>query len=447
MLLLALFACDPDVSAEAPTWHADVAPILQARCASCHSEGGPAPFALTDHSAAAPLAGVIWEAVDSGRMPPWHAQDTEECQPLRPWKDDLRVSASERETLRAWAEAGSPEGDPAGAAPLPEAPSLTLENPKAELLFPVTWEVEGDSDQFVCFVLDPGHDQTVWVSGVQMVADNADVAHHALIFLDSQGETASWSESDAFDCFNLPGVDGSLLAGWAPGGVPTRLPEGVGVRMDPGARVVVQMHYHPTGEGMQLDRSSVQLDWSTEEPEYEYLVALLGNFNSYRAATQEGLLPGPNDPDPDQPRFLIPAGVKDHTETMVYRQSYAVEFPIWTVATHMHYVGTDMKIDLVRKEPDTDEPAEECLLQTPDWDFNWQRGYAYDVPIDELPRIGAGDRLVMRCTYDNTLDNPFVAEALAERGQSEPQDVYLGEETLDEMCLGALGVLLPPGLL
>ena len=46
----------------------------------------------------------------------------------------------------------------------------------------------------------------------------------------------------------------------------------------------------------------------------------------------------------------------------------------------------------------------------------------------------------MRCTYNNSMSNPFVAAALAEQGLDGPVDVYLGEETLDEMCLGVMGV-------
>jgi hypothetical protein len=89
------------------------------------------------------------------------------------------------------------------------------------------------------------------------------------------------------------------------------------------------------------------------------------------------------------------------------------------------------------------QPAEECLLQTPDWDFNWQRGYLYDAPLDELPTVKSGDTLDFRCTYDNSLANPFVREALDAQGLTAPRDVVLGEETLDEMCLGVFGVAYP----
>lgn len=60
--------------------------------------------------------------------------------------------------------------------------------------------------------------------------------------------------------------------------------------------------------------------------------------------------------------------------------------------------------------------------------------------------ISDQESLKFRCTYDNSLANPFVARALAEQGLTEPQDVYLGEQTLDEMCLGIFGILAAPGI-
>jgi hypothetical protein len=55
--------------------------------------------------------------------------------------------------------------------------------------------------------------------------------------------------------------------------------------------------------------------------------------------------------------------------------------------------------------------------------------------------VQGGDILRMRCTYDNTLDNPFVADALSSMGMTTPGDVFLGEETLDEMCLAVFPIV------
>ena len=39
----------------------------------------------------------------------------------------------------------------------------------------------------------------------------------------------------------------------------------------------------------------------------------------------------------------------------------------------------------------------------------------YDAPIESLPSIKGGDKLYLRCTYDNSLGNPHVARALASK--------------------------------
>ena len=50
-----------------------------------------------------------------------------------------------------------------------------------------------------------------------------------------------------------------------------------------------------------------------------------------------------------------------------------------------------------------------------------------------------GDVIDLQCTWDNTLDNPFVQRALADAGLVAPIDINLGESSLDEMCLEIFG--------
>ena len=203
-----------------------------------------------------------------------------------------------------------------------------------------------------------------------------------------------------------------------------------------GTLLVMQVHYHPRGLDAEPDLTRVQIEWAEDRPDKNAVMALIGNSSNKRS----GLLSGPNDSDPDRPEFLIPAGVSDHTESMEFTLDSG-PYTIFAVGTHMHYVGTDMIINLDRAAPRAEEPSSECLLQTPKWDFNWQRWYNYDAEDADLPVIREGDTLRLRCTYNNTLDNPGVQQALADAGLSAPNDVTLGEETLDEMCLGVFGII------
>ena len=104
-----------------------------------------------------------------------------------------------------------------------------------------------------------------------------------------------------------------------------------------------------------------------------------------------------------------------------------------------HYVGQDMKTTLVRAAPQAGEPAEQCLLHTPNWDFGWQRIHRFDTAIEDAVRFSTGDKFRLECTYNNTLANTAVATALADQGKTEPEDVTIGDTTLDEMCLTVVG--------
>src|SRR4051812_46058089 len=58
-------------AASGPTYYANVAPILDAKCASCHRSGGIAPFSLTTAKGARAHAAGIVRMTKAGLMPPW----------------------------------------------------------------------------------------------------------------------------------------------------------------------------------------------------------------------------------------------------------------------------------------------------------------------------------------------------------------------------------------
>lgn len=443
LLLPLLAACDgakqTDSAAAAPTWSADVAPLVTERCGACHTDGG-ASFALDSYDDAAPYARAMASAIEAGAMPPWDAASTDECQPRFGFKNDPTLSDEEKALIRAWADAGAPEGDPATAAPLPEPPELTLTD-ATDVVGPTeSYVTSGDDDEFICFVIDPALAEDSWLTGLQVEPGNAEVVHHVLVFSDpNQSSLDLADEHGRYDCFGSSGIgDAALLGAWAPGAFPNKTPDDAGIPVTAGSLLVMQVHYHPHGAVADPDLTQLHLRWTTEQPANEAVLALVGNASSKR----EGLLSGPNDSDPDRPEFVIPAGATGHTETIEYTLDAGDgPYTIFSAGTHMHYIGTDMLIEVDHAEPVGDEPATECLIQTPTWDFNWQRGYAYDAPLDQVPVLRGGDTLRLRCTYDNTLDNPGVQAALADAGLSEPIEVRLGEETLDEMCLGVFGIV------
>jgi hypothetical protein len=461
VVLLAFIGCTGKEQGDpsAPTWHQDIAPLVTQRCSGCHEEGGIAPFPLQTYEQARDFAPAMLASIESGSMPPFLAQETEDCQPRLPWKHDLRLNAEDKEMLRAWVDAGTPEGDAASAAPL-EPPGLaTLEGADLVLGLPAPIEVEGTRDVHTCLVLDPEIAEDSYVIGRLITSGNERVLHHVVTYmampglredgaLQTKAELAAAIEAEVgvgigerYDCFGGVGfntVETELLDAWAPGGLPNLAPAGSGQPLPKDSLLLLDLHYHPTGEGVEVDAdTTLSLLLTQERPELISQTVLLGNFPGH-FDSEYGTAELVQQPGESTASFLVPAGEPAHVEEMTWQWILpGFELSIYGMGTHMHYVGRDMVITLER-------PGEkECLIQTPAWDFNWQRGYLYDAEIGDLPVMGHGDTLRMRCTYDNTLNNPFLQKALSEQGLDAPVDVTLGEDTLDEMCLGAFSIVYP----
>jgi hypothetical protein len=258
---------------------------------------------------------------------------------------------------------------------------------------------------------------------MQLVPGNQLVVHHVLIYVDTEASSASWPGGISPNCGAGAGSgSGPMVGAWVPGGLPMETPAGVGIRLPAGARLILNVHYHALVTGAEIDdATSLVLRWQTTPPEY------IAEFQLIGAPAFGEVLTSP---------FSIPAGATGHEEVVRLDASAgAGDVRVFSALNHMHKVGVDMKSSVIRASGE-----QQCLLQTPAWDFNWQRLYEYDVPIDQAFQLLPGDQVFVRCTYDNSLDNPAVVEMLQELGLEQPQEVNLGEGTFDEMCIVGLGV-------
>src|SRR6266849_7597737 len=95
-------------AASGPTYNRDVAPILDAKCASCHRLGGIAPFSLTTAADAKAHAAGIVRMTKAGLMPPWMPGDDSASIIGR---DKRRLTTAELATLARWAANGAPAGN------------------------------------------------------------------------------------------------------------------------------------------------------------------------------------------------------------------------------------------------------------------------------------------------------------------------------------------------
>lgn len=439
---LTLAACNggaPKLDSESsetalPTWHQDIAAILIPRCSGCHADGKIAPFTLQSYEQVVQYAAVVKNAVQQRSMPPFLARESQECQPPRAWKHDPRLSDEEILKVERWVDNGTPLGDPNTAKPFDLPPPTTLERVDHSIPMGRSIEVNSQKDLFKCISIDPGFTEAKFIKSAQFIPGNANVLHHAIAYIDNKGE--SKDKGEIYDCFGGPLIENPrILYAWAPGARPLQTPENSGIYVPPGARIILNLHYHPTGRPESDHQTRLELQWTDTEPALLAEAIFVGNTPG-PFLEKYGLQPGPN--DNGKPEFRIPANAENHSEHMTFPVTDDYEAPIWLMATHLHYVGTRAKIWVERPGV-----GDICMIDTPDWDFNWQLGYAYEGPIDKLPTVKKGDTIHVKCEYNNSMSNPFVVDALREQGLSAPKDVFLGEETLDEMCLGLIGYLVP----
>jgi len=274
------------------------------------------------------------------------------------------------------------------------------------------------------------------------VPGNKQVVHHAVVFTDPGGRIAALAGPDgSFDCASnammndgggqTDGQNSTTLDVWTPGITPVDLPANIAIPLAASSKLIMQIHYSPGGAKVAPDLTKVQLRTTAKKPEYLLFTTAVGNA-SLQLPTGDGLMPSPTDPG-GTPRFEIPRNVRDHVERMQFtmppRAVGAEKQTIWIygVMAHQHLAGIDVKIDLERGSD------EQCLLQDR-WDFHWQRMYTYAAPVEKLPTLEPGDKIKLRCTYDNSMMNRRLGTEYKQRNLS-PMDLHLGEETLDEMCL------------
>ena len=129
-----------DVITTKITFDREIVRIVEARCASCHREGGSA-FSLMTYSEARPWAKAMQEEVLERRMPPWGA-----VKGFGDFRNDQALTPEQIELVADWVEGGAPEGEPKDLpeppkakppAPDPQAPAHVAVGPDYKLTHPL----------------------------------------------------------------------------------------------------------------------------------------------------------------------------------------------------------------------------------------------------------------------------------------------------------------------
>jgi len=395
---LALFSAA--LAAPAPTYNKDIAPILYKNCAGCHRPGEVAPFSLLTYADTAKRAALIATMTKARIMPPWKAEPGH-----GEFQDARRLTGEQIALLQQWAASGAPEGD-AAAKPTPPAfaSGWQLGQPDRVLTTPAKYSVPPDGpDQFRCFVIPLNLDEDAYVGAMEFRADDRRTVHHALVFIDPNGQgrkLAAGSKDGGYTCFGSPGFAAGLMGGWAPGQLPSKPVPGYAITLRKGSDLVLQIHYHPSGKPAE-DQSSLGL-FFTDPPTKGRTIVLVGT-------NKIDIAPGDSN-------YVVRASVTMPADAAVLR-----------ITPHAHYLCKDMKVDAYL--PDGSVTP---LIWIKDWDFNWQGSYTYVTPV-KLPK---DTRVELQYTYDNSGNN-------VRNPAHPPTRVTYGEQTTNEMALAFLSIALP----
>jgi len=361
----------------------DVAPIIQAKCVSCHQEGSIGPMTLVNYDQVKGHSLMIREVIRTKRMPPFHADPR-----IGHFSNDKSLSSDQIRTLVRWIDEGAQRGT--GADPLAaqtfKAPEWPLGTPDVVLNIPAfSIPANGVVQYQAPWVPMPAGLGERWLRASTIKVDQRQGVHHVLThYLSTLPTTGDQTRGG--------GGSGVSVGGYAVGSESTVMPASTGSLIPAGGGVGFQMHYTPFGK-QAVDNTKVGLYFyeKGKEPTYVMRNAVITD-----------------------PALSIPAD-DGHWQDTAY-MTFPKDATLYSAFPHAHYRAVSTSLEAMY--PDG---RREMLLALPHYDFNWQGAYVFEKPID-LP---AGTKLIAHYTYDNSTRNPA--------NPDHKVNVRWGEQSFQEM--------------
>ena len=313
------------------------------------------------------------------------------------------------------------------------------------------------TDDYRCFLLDPHLKKDKFLTGTSGQPGNADVVHHVILFRVPPDQVANAEQLDAstqgdgWTCFGNSGLGGTAeldnapwLGAWAPGGRETIFRRGLGVPLDKGSRIVMQVHYNLLVADTH-DVSATQLRLAPKSADLTAVETMLlpaavelpcreGHTDSPlcdRAAAVTDVKSrfgdGPGS-IADLLHLLCGEAASKPGEVQSCTRTISKPTTVIGVAGHMHLLGRSIQIEV---NPGT--PNARTILDIPVWDFDNQGA----TPIKPL-KLDVFDKVKVTCRHVQWLRDKLPAF----EGQPDRYVVW-GEGSTDEMCLGILQVTRP----
>lgn len=365
---------------KAPQWKnisyaKDVAPVLQAKCVMCHTEGGMGPFKMDSYETVKTMAPMIRESLRTKRMPPFHSDNH-----WGKWSNDMHLTNDQLKTVINWVEAGAPRGE--GSDPLAEKkyvpPEWPMGTPDVIIDIPAFDVPASGIIDYQEASVDSKLKEGKWLKATAW-SNASPAVHHALAGwipeVRADGKGFSWNTS---------------LGGYGPGGEANLTPDDTGIYIPPGGSYAYQMHYTTNGKKM-TDKTKVGYYFYKEPPNRILRQTSITDFS-----------------------LEIPAGEPRWRETAYL--TFPDDAEIFGTQPHCHSRCYATKLSI--RYPDG---REEVLLNQPRYDFGWQREYHFE-PMLQVPK---GSMMIAEYVFDNSDANPANPDS--------KHKVTFGEQTSEEM--------------
>ncbi len=355
----------------------DIAPIIQAKCTTCHEPGGVGPMPLTSYEMVKGFAPMIREVIRTNRMPPDTADPT-----VGHFRDDWRLTGDQKKTLVHWIEAGASRGE--GEDPLAkikfQAPEWPLGKPDLIVTIPEAKVQANGLMPYQYPVVADAFPEDRWLRAASYKFSDRRAVHHVITSATPKSEKTSAA------------LSGIQLGGFVPGRHSSVGYENSGVLVPAHSSVLFQNHYAPYGRETSVKTEVGYYFYPKGEPP-KYRKRLFGIFDF---------------------NLEIPAGAEHHTE--IAYAPFPKDALLTAITPHAHSRGAAATVSL--RYPDGHE---DLLLAVPRYDFNWQHDYHLVEPIP----VPAGSKLVARWVYNNSPRN---------KANPDPtRTIPWGEQTTEEM--------------
>lgn len=468
----------PVNSSATVTYSNQVARVFQQHCVECHRPNHIGPFSMASYSDCVGWGEMIREVVDQGRMPPWHAAGEH-----GKFKNDLRLSAEEKNLIVTWVNDGCPEGDAAQLPPPRDFVAGWGIGEPDQIIYasdgPVDVPAEGVVD-YHFFSVDPGWTEDKWIMAAEARPESVETVHHILVFVappnalggagglfpprrgrqanrGDQADEKAGSDSDRDSGSdpnqaegaavepnrrNGPGGPGRRGRFGGRGGNALGRPGGGGRggegRGGPafgggigGGNLIAG--YAPGMNPMLATDGSTAMHVRAGSK----LIFQL-HYTPNGKATRDRSYVGFRFADPDKvkfvarstavanPFFAIPAGDGNYEATA--ESTFEYDSTLSNMTPHMHTRGKSFRYEVTY--PDGQH---EVLLDVPAYDFNWQTTYNLAQP----KLIPKGSTLLCTAHWDNSennLSNPDPSKT-----------VTWGDQTWEEMMIGFYVEVFPKG--